>query len=461
MVGTNHRYAPIEVRERLSCQPQILRTRLKSLIADGKGVNNVVVLSTCNRTEIYAVCRDVTAATEYLIRELSNWSGIPAGELRNSLCAINDEEAVRHIFKVSSGLDSLVIGEQQIQGQVREAVRIADQADTSGRILSELFHRAYRIATIIRKETGLGNDGSSVSSAFVSLLGEISSQHELQSLLLVGAGKMITLAASDLSTVVKTEVLVANRTYQRAEDLAKRIGGKPIRFEQLSSAMESVDAVFTCTGSSDYLIKAIGLEAIMKKRSGRPLILIDASVPRNVEPTASMIRGVKLYNIDDLAPYVRVDELLRKQMISAEEMIEREISSFYTRIRLYNANEVLRELRKMAEDIREKELSRTLRKMGRLSEHEKEILDLLTTRIVNKLLYEPTVRLKEHISNGDGETYESLVRELFAIDQGIGRKNLVRVDSRGNNLALTQASQVTVADNSNSEALENCPRSAP
>jgi glutamyl-tRNA reductase len=418
MVGTNHKYAPIEVRERLSCQPQVLRTRLKSLNADRKGVNNVVVLSTCNRTEIYAVCTDVTAAADYLIRELSDWSGISTGELRNSLCAINDEEVVRHIFKVSSGLDSLVIGEQQIQGQVREAVRVADQVGASGRILSELFHRAYRIAAIIRKETGLGNDGSSVSSALVSLLREVSSQHGLQSILLVGAGKMITLAASDLSTVVKAEVLVANRTYQRAEDLAERIGGEPIRFDQTYSAMENVDAVFTCTASTDYLINAIDLEAIMKKRSGKPLILIDASVPRNVEPAVSMIRGVKLYNIDDLAPYVRVDESLRKQMTSAEEMIEQEISSFYARIRLYNANEVLRELRKRAEDIREKELTRALRRMGPLSEHEKEILDLLTTRIVNKLLYEPTVRLKEHISNGDGETYESLVRELFAIDQG-------------------------------------------
>jgi len=418
MVGTNHKFAPIEVRERLSCQPEALRTRLRSLIADRKSVNNVVVLSTCNRTEIYVVCTDVTVATDYLIRELSDWSGISMGELRNLLCAINDEEAVRHIFKVCSGLDSLVIGEQQIQGQVREAVRIADQVGTSGRILSELFHHAYRSAASVRKETGLGNDGSSVSSAVVSLLGKVSNQRGLQSILLVGAGKMITLAASDLSTVVKAEVLVANRTYQRAEDLAKRIAGEPIRFDQICSAMENVDAVFTCTASTDYVINAIDLEAIMKKRSGYPLILIDASVPRNVDPAASTIRGVKLYNIDDLAPYVSVNESLRKQMAVAEEMIEREVSSFYARIRLYNANEVLKELRKIAEDIREKELTRTLRRMGQLSEHEKKMLDLLTKRIVNKLLYEPTVRLKEHISNGDGETYESLVRELFAIDQG-------------------------------------------
>jgi glutamyl-tRNA reductase len=363
------------------------------------------------------LCADVTAATDYLVRELSDWSGILTGELRNTLCALNDEEAVRHIFKVSSGLDSLVIGEQQIQDQVREAIRIADQVGTSGRILSELFHRAYRIAANVRKETGLGKDGSCISSAFVSLLREVSGQRGLQSILLVGAGKVITLAASDLSTVVKAEVLVANRTYERAEDLGKRIGGEPIRFEQIYSAMEQVDAVFTCTASTNYVINAIYLEGIMKKRSGRPLILIDASVPRNVEPAASMIRGVKLYNVDDLASYVKVDGSLRKQMVSAEEMIEQEVKSFYARVRLYNASDVLRELRKTAEDIREKELTRALRKMGSLSEHEKGVLDLLTERIVNKLLYEPTMRLKEHISNGDGETYESLVRELFAIDQ--------------------------------------------
>jgi glutamyl-tRNA reductase len=417
MVGTSHKYATIEVRERLSCQPQALRTRLKSLNADRKGVNNVVVLSTCNRTEIYALCEDVHAATDYLIRELSDWSGISTGELKNNLCAINDEEVVRHIFKVSSGLDSLVIGEQQIQHQVKEAIRIADQMGTSGRVLSELFHRAYRIAAIIREKTGLGDDGSSVSSALVSLLRKVSSQNGLQSILLVGAGKMITLAASDLSTVVKAKVLVANRTYHRAEDLAKRIGGEPIRFDQIFSAMENVDAVFTCTASTNYVINAIGFEAIMKKRSCRLLILIDASVPRNVEPATSMIRGVKLYNIDDLASYVKVDDSLRKLIASAEEMIEQEVKSFCARMRLYNGSDVLRELRKTAENIREKELTRALRKMGRLSEHEKDVLDLLAERIVNKLLYEPTVRLKEHISAGDGETYESIVRELFAIGQ--------------------------------------------
>jgi glutamyl-tRNA reductase len=418
LVGTNHKHAPVELREKLAIPVEELAARMKSLLHEDGAIKEVVVLSTCNRTEIYAVTSHDAKTAERLMWALSKWSNIPVTELKERTYGFVDIEAIRHLFTVTSGLDSLVVGEHQIRGQVREAAKTAIQAGTAGRFLTDLFQRAVRVADSVREESGLELEGASVSSATVSLLKKAAGNNPINSVLLVGAGKMINLAATNLAGTDGTKVLVANRTFQRAEQLAKRIGGTAIAFDRILEALETVDAVLSCTSSTSYVITKKHLDAVAKKRTAKPLILIDAAVPRDIDPAGAGIAGIELYNIDDLAPLVKETyDTLQPQLAKADEIIQKESESFFAHLRAYNANDTLKDLRKMAEEIREKELSRALRRMGQVSDREKEILDLLTRRIVNKLLYEPTARLKEHAGNGDGEAYEAVVRELFAIDQ--------------------------------------------
>lgn len=418
VVGVNHRQAPVEIRERLCCPAEKLPSRLHAVIQGNKNIREAVILSTCNRTEIYTVSSHDASVAEYVTKMMSDWSGIPVAKLKQHSHLLLGEEAVRHLIAVTSGLDSLVVGEQQIQDQVKEASKVAGQAGTNGRFLSELFQYAYRAATSIRKQSDVGLERPSVGSAAVSLLKRASSDHPISSILLVGAGKMISLATEDLAAFSKTEIWVGNRTIQRARKLAERVGGKPLPLDQIQTALQRVDAVLICTSSTGYLIKAEDMEAAMPNRRDRPIILIDASVPRNIDPCVAKIPGIRLYDIDDLAPFIEENqECYRSKIVKAEELVRVQAEGFHARIRSYDANDTLKDLRRLAEEIREKELSRAMRRLGNISDREKEIVDILTCRIINKLLYEPSARLREHASNGDGEAYEAVVRDLFAIGQ--------------------------------------------
>jgi glutamyl-tRNA reductase len=227
---------------------------------------------------------------------------------------------------------------------------------------------------------------------------------------------MMTLAADNLASMTDNEILVTNRTVQRAEALARRLGGRVWPYEEIPSALQRVDAVLAFTSSNNYVINAKNLELAMAKRNNRDLILIDGSVPRNIDPQVADIPGAHLYNIDDLAPFVEAN-LTNASASNANQAIRSEVEKFYTRLRSYQASDTLKELRRMAEEIREKELSRALNRMDKISNRQKAIVDLLTKRIINKILYEPTTRLREHARNGDGEAFDTLVRELFALDQ--------------------------------------------
>ncbi|HKM79120.1 MAG TPA: glutamyl-tRNA reductase, partial [Candidatus Bathyarchaeia archaeon] len=288
----------------------------------------------------------------------------------------------------------------------------ANEVGTMGSFLNELFQSAYRAASRVRKESGLGLDRASVGSAVVSLLN--SRLPSARSIIIIGAGKMMTLAVDNLASMAECEILVTNRTIQRAEALAKRLGGKVWPFEQLYSALERVDAVLAFTSSNEHVVHAKDLEPIMVKRGNRELIFVDGSVPRNIDPQVNRILGVQLYNMDDLAPYVEARSN-DGSVSNANKAIRAEVEKFYARLRSYQAIDTLKDLRRIAEEIRVHELSHALNRMDKISNRQKEIVDLLTRRIINKLLYEPTTRLKEHASNGDGETFDALVRELFAI----------------------------------------------
>ncbi len=414
-VGTNHKRAPIGVREQLWCRPELLESRLKTIVHESRTIKEAVILSTCNRTEIYTASSQDPALPAFLTKTLSQWSGLKPPDLNRMLYSLSDGQAVLHLIEVASGLDSLIVGEDQIQSQVRDAAKIAAKAGTTSRLLSELFHHAYRAAIGIRKQTRLGVEGVSVSSAAVSLLKELARETPVKSILLIGAGKMISLAADDLSAFPGIEVWVANRTLQRAKDLAQRFQGKSLDFSEIPEIVQKVDAVLACASATDYILRAEDVDNAMAKRGGQRLIIIDTAVPRNVDPTSGRIPNVQLYNIDDLLPLMKNSQSYQAKITKAEELARREAEKFYARLRAYEAVDTLKDLRKIADGIREKELSRALRRLGNMSEREREIVDLLTRRIVNKLLHKPTARLKEHASNGDGEVYENALRELFAI----------------------------------------------
>jgi glutamyl-tRNA reductase len=433
LVGTNHKHAPIELRERLSCQTEQLPLRLRDLVEGHGGIKEAVILSTCNRTEVYVALGSsshesakpsnpsdisINSVQDYVIQTMAEWAQISQSSLKEHVYCLTDENAVHHLFEVASGLDSMVIGEQQIKGQVHDAARTAAKTGTAGRLLIELFQHACHVAEDIEKRCDLDFGDVSVSSASISLLTKASADSPIRSMLLVGAGKMIKLAAGSLSSLHLNEIWVANRTAARAEELATRIGGTVLPFNKVQEALERTDAILTCTSSQDYLIKHNDLDSAVLRRNGRPIVIIDASVPRNVDPTAAKIPGVILYNIDDLAPFVEGNgRLAALQIEHARELIESEVENSYVRIKAFEANDTLKDLRKVAEEIREKELSRALRKLGKITDNEKAIVDLLTRRIVNKLLYEPTARLKEHVGRGDGEVFDEAIRELFGINQ--------------------------------------------
>lgn len=377
-------------------------------------ISEAVILSTCNRTEIYTISSHDATVAKRLKDTLSDWSEIPRTDIERYLYVLTGREAVHHLIQVATGLDSLAVGERQIQEQVRQAVRVANRVGSGGRLLSELFRHADNAATDIRKRSGLENEQVSVSSAVAVMLRHLSTVREIRTILLVGAGKMISLAAEDLAGLPGVEVWVANRTVQRAKDLATRIGGRAIGLTDVVGTLEKADVVLTCTSANEYVIGTDELRKVTEKIPNKELIVIDIAVPRNVNPNAKLIPRLRIYDIDDLAQFAEeARKPFQPKLEQAEALALDETRNVYAHVRAYDANNLLKDLMKVAEDIREKELSRALRKLGDVPSREKTILDLLTRRIVNKLLYEPTLRLKEHATNGDGENYETIIRELF------------------------------------------------
>ena len=367
LVGTNHKHAPIDVREKLWCRPETLTTKLRSINGQGEGIEEVVILSTCNRTEIYAVSAPDSKISTYLERTLSEWSGIASSTIGRYLYVLTGEDAVRHLIAVASGLDSLVVGEPQVQEQVRLASRAAGRAGTNGRFLSELFKRADRSADSVRKQSGIETERVSVGSAVATMLKDLTKEHPIQTLLLVGAGKMISLAAEDFSAFPGIEVWVANRTIERGRDLAARFGGHGIPLGDIPKTLSSVDAVLTCTSSADYVVGEKELQKAVADRDGKELIVVDIAVPRNVNPTANRIPSLRVYNIDDLAPFLEKQEKSYQPKIEQAQQLAREqTESIFAYMKSYEATDTLKDLRNMAETIREQELSRALRKLGEI-----------------------------------------------------------------------------------------------
>ena len=421
LVGTSYQRAPVELRELLAYDRDLRRASLERLAAD---CDEAAIVSTCNRTEAYVVGRDAEAAEERIRGELEALSGVDEDELAPALYTLADQGAALHLFRVAAGLDSLVPGEAQILGQVRDAYGAARDVRSAGPILHRLFRQALRVGKRVRTETAIGENPASVSSAAAELAERVFEELAGRRILLLGAGKTADLTAANLASRGVGEIVVANRSPERAEALARRFGGRAVGFERVEEELKRADVVVASTGSQAHVLSAEQVERAMRERRGQPIFFIDIAVPRDVDPAVNEIEGCYLFDIDDLERVVAESVAgRREEAVRAETIASTEAEDFRAWQLSLDVVPAIASLRERAEAIRRAELERAERRLGSLSPSQRRAVESLTAQIVNKLLHQPTVRMKEAAAS-EGVLYADAVRHLFDLgeDAGPGRK---------------------------------------
>jgi len=421
VVGLSHKSAPIEVRERLAIAPSALEDMLATVIAL-EPLGEVVVLSTCNRTEVYAVpavgarAADAIAAVSRLLGERGGREVIP------HLTTAHGREAFRHLFRVTSSLDSLVVGEPQILGQVKEAVQVAAKAGTLGPELATALRAAIQVAKRVRTDTAIGSGQVSVSSVAVDLARRIFDDLAGHTTLLIGAGEMAETAAKLLARG-GAALLVVNRSSARAEELAAAVGGRARGWHELESCLLAADIVVTSTASSEPVITANSLRRIRRARRGRSLFLIDIAVPRDIDPEAGRLDNVYLYDIDDLSHVVA--ESLEGRAAEAERadaIVEEEVERYAQRRSEEAMKPLIVALRERTHEVISAELDKSCRsRLKHLSENDRQALTRMVEAAVNKLLHQPVTRLKQLAGAPGSEVAAQLVRELFDLEEALAR----------------------------------------
>jgi glutamyl-tRNA reductase len=419
VVGLNHKTAPAEVREKVAFTAGELKEALKSLASQ---FDERVIISTCNRTEVYVVLKSEDGTTEPWEDKLADFLARPHGleprRLRPYLYSHVGLGVVRHLGRVASGLDSLVLGEPQILGQTKEAYRVAVESGAVGKVLHRLFHHTFEVVKRVRSETGIGREAASIGSAAVKLAGRAFSDLSDKRALVLGAGDVAELVLKHLLGSGAGEVLVANRNYERAESLAHIFEGRAVRFEDRYLYIAAADVVIVATGAQDYVVLPGEVKRLLHERGHRPLLFIDLSLPRNVDPGVGKLEGVSLYDIDQLSGVVEENMEVRcREAKAAEATMDSEAEKL---IEWLEAQEevvpTIRAFRKMADEIRKKELSKALNKLDGISPEAREQIEYLTTTIVNKLVHRPIVRLKEAAEEGQERDYLRAIQDLFGLD---------------------------------------------
>lgn len=417
LVGLNHRTATVEIRERISFPEEGLDRYVKAL-QDLPSIAEGIILSTCNRVEICAATQEPQRGIEEIKCFLAQQHDLPLSEFEDTLYVLQGEELVKHIFRVASSLDSMVVGEPQILGQIKEAYRTAHAARTTGTLLNKLLHKAFSVAKRVRTETSIGDRAVSVSFVAVELAKKIFAHLEGREVLIIGAGEMCELAAQHLVRGGIKKVLVTNRTWERAMELAERFHGEAIPFSELPHALIRTDIVISSTGSPDFLVKKEEVSSIMRRRKHSPLFFIDIAVPRDIDPQINTVDNVYLYNIDDLQEVAETNIKDRqREAREAEAIVAAEVEKF---CRWYQSLEVVPtivSLQKKVEGIREKELHKTLAALPQLSDKEKRALEVLSEAIVKKIIHGPVTLLKKTGRNSEGEGYVDVVKKLFRLDE--------------------------------------------
>jgi len=414
LIGMNHKSAPLDIRERLqlSCgegahQPLPELMHLPE-------IREALYLSTCNRVEVLARVADGEEAIEGLKSFIYSQGNLSVAELEKCLYIYRDLEAVRHLFRVTASLDSMIMGEPQILGQMKDAYRMAVDNHTTGILLNRLCHHAFKVAKRVRTETGIAGNAVSVSYAAVELAKKIFGDLRGKSILLIGAGEMSELAARHLIRQGVGNIHIANRTYARAEEMAAEFQGLPVAFEKFPELLPEVDIVIASTGAPGYIMSAEMVASALGRKRNRMLFLIDIAVPRDIDPAAGDIDNVYLYNIDHLQDVVDTNrEVRRAEATKAEEIVAEEVAAFE---KWHNALEVVPtivSLRGKMEGIVKVELERSSSWMRNLSDEERSRVEILAASIVNKILHDPMTGLKEESGGSDALPFVAVIRRLF------------------------------------------------
>jgi glutamyl-tRNA reductase len=418
VAGLNHRTAPVALREQLAVDEDKLREVLRE-VQDSGAVSECVVVSTCNRVELYCVCEVPGEARAKVFRALAGHRGVEPGEVDACLYTHADADAVRHAFRVASSLDSMMVGEPQVLGQVKDAFALAQSCETVGPGLHGLFSRAFAVAKRVRTETEIGRHAVSVAFAAVELARKIFDGLERRSVLLVGAGEMAEQAARHLLEQGAFPIYVTNRTWSRAQDLARSLSATAVPFEDLPTAIANADIVITSTGAPRPIVSQAMVASVMQERRDRPLFFIDIAVPRDVEDGVDGLPDVYAYDIDDLRQVVdaNVRERLREAQ-RAEAIVEREVAKFVARLGETDVVPTIVSLRERLEAIRVGELRKAMARLPDASPETQKAMEALSAAIVNKILHAPITKLRESSRQDGGRSWTELVQELF----GLGRK---------------------------------------
>lgn len=415
-IGLNHTTAPVEVRERLAFPVSSQADFLRRLL-DEYDVCEAAVLATCNRSEIYAASNSPEPLDD-LARYLGQAHDVDGATLESHFYRLGETEAVRHLFGVACGIDSLVIGESQILGQVRDALETAQRAGSARLLINEAFQRALRVGKRARTETDIGRGHLSVSTAAVELAGRIFDRLEGRQALLLGAGEMVELTTQYLVDGGIGQVVVANRTYERAAELARRFSGRAASLEDLGVELEEADIVISSTAAPDYIIMPDLVRRAMEGRRGRPMFLIDIAVPRDIDPQVRECDNVFLFDIDDLEEVVSANRHEREQEIrGVEHLIDEEYADFDQWLSALGTGPIIQSLLQRAEALREQELEKWTGKLAHLPEGDRKTVEAMLRGFANKLLHDPLVQIRQLAGEKDGLTRLDTIQRLFNLER--------------------------------------------
>jgi len=417
VVGLNYRTAPVEIRERFALAESDLPAAIGQL-KQTKSILECVIVATCNRTEIYAVVDHNHQCGHYIRSFLANRFGLPREQFAQYLYMHEEDDAIRHLMRVASGLDSMVLGETQILGQVRSAFFTAQRLEATGTLFNNLFNRAISTAKRAHTETSIGEAAVSVSYAAVELGKRIFGQFAGKTVMILGAGKMSELTAKHLHASGADRVLVVNRTYERALELADRFKGEPLTLEEASRRLHEADIVISSTGANEYVLRREQVEAGMKRRKSRPLFMIDIAVPRDLDPGIAAVENVFLYDIDDLEGIVESNLMVRRQeAVKIDAIVEDELEQFRAWYKTLGVVPLIRALQDKAAGIHADTMESLTNKLPGLSERELKVIRKLTKSIVNQMMHDPILRIKEMAGEKRADEAMDMFVKLFALEE--------------------------------------------
>lgn len=441
-VGLNYRTAPVEVREQFAFAERDLPEALTQLIQT-KSIMECVIVATCNRTEIYAVVDRHHLCGHYIRSFMEKWFKLPREHFTNHLYMYEDDKAIEHLFRVTSGLDSMVIGETQILGQVKAAFLLAQQQKTTGTLFNMLFKQALTMAKRAHTETTIGESAVSVSYAAVELGKRIFGQFNKKTVMVIGAGETGELTAKHLYANGAERVIVVNRTYERAVSLADKFGGVAWSLEEAADKLHEADIIISSTGSDSYVLTRRQVAAAMQRRKAKPMFMVDIAVPRDLDPSIAAVDNVFLYDIDDLEGIVESNlEHRRQEAAKIEAMISEEMELFEQWYKTLGVVPLIRALQTKAADVHEETMKSLTNKLPGLDEHELKVIRKLTKSIVNQMMQDPILRIKEMAGEKRADEAMDMFVKLFALEDQLAKSRQAELDAAAESVVAAKKKNV-------------------